>query len=76
MTPKPEAQVARFLVGMFRNRFLEARIDAKVSPKIVSPNKEAVLFLIVIFFLEMEYALSVTKLGWIKKCHQKYRLIN
>ena len=23
VTPKPEAQVARFLVGMFRNRFLE-----------------------------------------------------
>ena len=34
MTPKPEAQVARFLVGMFRNRFLEAGVDAKVSPKV------------------------------------------
>jgi hypothetical protein len=31
VTPKPEAQVARFLVGMFRNRFLEAGVDAKVS---------------------------------------------
>ncbi len=34
VTPKPEAQVARFLVGMFRNRFLEAGVDAKVSPKV------------------------------------------
>jgi hypothetical protein len=33
VTPKPEAQVARFLVGMFRNRFFEAGVDAKVSPK-------------------------------------------
>ena len=49
-TPKPEARVARFLVGMFRNRFFEAGVDAKVSPKKVSPNKEAVFFLINIFF--------------------------
>jgi hypothetical protein len=35
---------------MFRNRFLEAGDDAKVSPKKVSPNKEAVFFLINIFF--------------------------
>ena len=35
MTPKPEAQVARFLVGMFRNRFFEAGVDAKVSPKVL-----------------------------------------
>ena len=34
VTPKPEAQVARFLVGMFRNRFLEAGVDAKVSPRV------------------------------------------
>ncbi len=34
VTPKPEAQVARFLVGMFRNRFLEAGVDTKVSPKV------------------------------------------
>ena len=34
MTPKPEAQVARFLVGMFRNRFFEAGVDAKVSPRV------------------------------------------
>jgi hypothetical protein len=34
LTPKPEAQVARFLVGMFRNRFLEAGVNAKVSPKV------------------------------------------
>jgi hypothetical protein len=34
VTPKPEAQVARFLVGMFRNQFLEAGDDAKVSPKV------------------------------------------
>ena len=33
-TPKPEARVARFLVGMFRNRFFEAGVDAKVSPKV------------------------------------------
>jgi hypothetical protein len=44
VTPKPEAQVARFLVGMFRNRFLEAGVDAKVSPKVgvntkVSPKR-------------------------------------
>ena len=47
VTPKPEAQVARFLVGMFRNRFFETGVDAKVSPKVsldqaidekVSPN--------------------------------------
>ena len=47
VTPKPEARVARFLVGMFRNRFFEAGVDAKVSPKVsldqaidekVSPN--------------------------------------
>ena len=65
MTPKPEARVARFLVGMFRNRFLEAGVDAKVSPKVsldqaidekVSPNKEAVFFLSLFFFMEMEYA--------------------
>ena len=39
-TPKPEAQVARFLVGMFRNRFFEAGVDAKVSPRVakVSPK--------------------------------------
>ncbi len=34
VNPKPEARVARFLVGMFRNRFLEAGVDAKVSPKV------------------------------------------
>jgi hypothetical protein len=34
VTPKPEAQVARFLVGMFRNRFFEAGVDAKVSPRV------------------------------------------
>ena len=59
--PKPEAQVARFLVGMFRNRFFEAGVDAKVSPKVlldqaidekVSPN----------FYL--------FKLTEVKKCHQ------
>jgi hypothetical protein len=33
-TPKPEARVARFLVGMFRNRFFEAGVDAKVSPRV------------------------------------------
>ena len=47
VTPKPEARVARFLVGMFRNRFFKAGVDAKVSPKVsldqaidenVSPN--------------------------------------
>ncbi len=63
--PKPEAQVARFLVGMFRYQFLEAGDDAKVSPKKVSPkkvspNKEAVFFLIDIFFLN----------GIRIKCHQ------
>ena len=60
-TPKPEARVARFLVGMFRNRFFEAGVDAKVSPKVlldqaidekVSPN----------FYL--------FKLTEVKKCHQ------
>jgi hypothetical protein len=45
VTPKPEAQVAQFLVGMFQNRFFEAGVDAKVSPKVgvdakVSPNVE------------------------------------
>jgi hypothetical protein len=34
VTPKPEARVARFPVGMFRNRFFEAGVDAKVSPKV------------------------------------------
>ncbi len=34
VTPKPKAQVARFLVGMFQNRFLEAGVNAKVSPKV------------------------------------------
>ena len=60
-TPKPEAQVARFLVGMFRNRFFEAGVDAKVSPIVsldqaidekVSPN----------FY--------IFKLTEAKKCHQ------
>ena len=39
-TPKPEARVARFLVGMFRNQFFEAGVDAKVSPRVakVSPR--------------------------------------
>jgi hypothetical protein len=34
VTPKPEARVARFLLGMFRNRFFEAGVDAKVSPRV------------------------------------------
>ena len=58
--PEPEAQVARFLVGMFRNQFLEAGDDAKVSPKIVSPNKEAVFFLSIFYF---ENGIGI-------KCHQ------
>ena len=53
--PEPEAQVAWFLVGMFWNQFLEAGDDAKMSP-----NKEAVFFLINIFFQN----------GIRKKCHQ------
>ena len=60
MNPEPEAQVAQFLVGMFRNRFLEAGVDAKVSPKIVSPNKEAVFFWSIFFF---ENGICI-------KCHQ------
>jgi hypothetical protein len=41
VTPKPEARVARFLVGMFQNRFFEAGVNAKVSPKVakVSPRR-------------------------------------
>ena len=63
--PEPEAQVAWFLVGMFRNRFFEAGVDAKVSPKVlldqaidekVSPN----------FYL--------FKLTEVKKCHQMWSL--
>jgi hypothetical protein len=40
VTPKPKARVARFLLGMFRNRFFEAGVDAKVSPEVakVSPR--------------------------------------
>ena len=37
--PKPEAQVAWFLVGMFWNQFLEAGDDAKVSPKVSLDRK-------------------------------------
>jgi hypothetical protein len=44
-----EEENGRFLVGMFRNQFLEAGDDAKVSPKIVSPNKEAVFFIVIFF---------------------------
>ncbi len=56
MNPEPEAQVAQFLVGMFRTKsiFGEGEME-KVSPKIVSPNKEAVFFYRY-FFLKMEYA--------------------
>ena len=38
----------------------------KVSPKIVSPNKEAVFF-IVIFFLEMEYGIKCHQIGMDQK---------
>jgi hypothetical protein len=43
-TPKPEARVARFLVGMFRNRFFEAGVDAKVSPR-VAKGRQSVTFI-------------------------------
>jgi hypothetical protein len=33
--PKPEAQVARFIVGMFRNRFFKMGKMEKVSPKVL-----------------------------------------
>ncbi len=61
----PEARVARFLVGMFRNRFFEAGVDARVSPIVsldqaidekVSPN----------FY--------IFKLTEVKKCHQMWSL--
>ena len=60
-TPKPEARVARFLVGMFRNRIFWGGETEKVSPKVlldqsidekVSPN----------FY--------IFKLTEVKKCHQ------
>jgi hypothetical protein len=72
-TPKPEARVARFLVGMFRNRFFEAGVDAKVSPRVakVSPKggggtkKCHLHFLTVDFFLFRQVSVNQSpRLGW------------
>ena len=63
VTPKPEARVARFLLGMFRNRFFEAGVETeKVSPKVL---------------LDQAIDEKVSpKVSLDRKCHQKYRSIN
>ena len=71
MTPKPEAQVARFLVGMFRNRFLEALVDAKVSPK-VSLDQSIDEKMSPKVLLDQAFDEKVSpKVSLDRKCHQK-----
>ncbi len=84
MTPKPEARVARFLLGMFRNRFFEAGNDAKVSPEVakVSPRrggddeKVSPSFLTTIHFLTVDFLfwqVSQSKSDWPERQREEKR---
>ena len=59
----PEARVARFLVGMFRNRFFEAGVDAKGSPRVatVSPRGGGGRKSVTFIFLTVDFC---PRLGW------------